>query len=372
MKKHIYFLAAVFSAVFFSVSCEENTGVDPVPGQEPVFTSTIEEGSMEVTADGGEYTITYNIENPAEDGTVRASAGQKDWIGGLNCETPGIITFTVSPNESEEERQGTITAIYEYSSGDPQTFETVILQAGVSKQEPIEDPFTIEVPEEEITSSSARVISSCIDPNLWWCTQIMRKVDFEEKVGDKSNMGNYLLETLNNDAALNGYESISDYLPSFLNFGAYTDDYEYSKLTSETEFMTYSVGMDLDGNFTTDFYWGPEFKTKEIEIGGLTFDIEVSAGSTSAVLNVYPSDQSVYFLATAIETTLDKTDEEIMQEIVDEYGYVLGLLAYMGNTLGIEVNDLAPATEYYAIAFGVEIWDYTFNSAMTKVEFTTK
>ena len=79
-----------------------------------------------------------------------------------------------------------------------------------------------------------------------------------------------------------------------------------------------------------------------------------------------------YFLATAIETTLDKTDEEIMQEIVDEYGYVLGLLAYMGNTLGIEVNDLAPATEYYAIAFGVEIWDYTFNSAMTKVEFMTK
>ena len=78
MKKHIYFLAAVFSAVFFSVSCEENTGVDPVPGQEPVFTSTIEGGSMEVTADGGEYTITYNIENPAEDGTVRASAGQKD------------------------------------------------------------------------------------------------------------------------------------------------------------------------------------------------------------------------------------------------------------------------------------------------------
>ena len=86
------------------------------PGEEPVPTITITtEDPLALAADGGSYTIEYEITDPAEDGSISADAGDAGWITDINCDTDGAITFSVAANDTEEERQATITVTYTYN-----------------------------------------------------------------------------------------------------------------------------------------------------------------------------------------------------------------------------------------------------------------
>ena len=80
----------------------------------PVITITTEE-PLALAADGGSYTIEYEITDPAEDGSISADAGDAGWITDINCDTDGAITFSVAANDTEEERQATITVTYTYN-----------------------------------------------------------------------------------------------------------------------------------------------------------------------------------------------------------------------------------------------------------------
>lgn len=86
------------------------------PGEEPVPVITITtEEPLALAADGGSYTIEYEITDPAEDGSISADAGDAGWITDINCDTDGAITFSVAANDTEEERQATITVTYTYN-----------------------------------------------------------------------------------------------------------------------------------------------------------------------------------------------------------------------------------------------------------------
>ena len=89
------------------------------PGEEPVPTITITtEDPLALAADGGSYTIEYEITDPAEDGSISADAGDSGWITDINCDTDGAITFSVAANDTEEERQATITVTYTYNGSE--------------------------------------------------------------------------------------------------------------------------------------------------------------------------------------------------------------------------------------------------------------
>ena len=90
--------------------------VSQQPGEEPVPTITITtEDPLTLAADGGSYTIEYEITDPTEDGSISADAGDAGWITDINCDTDGAITFSVAANDTEEERQATITVTYTYN-----------------------------------------------------------------------------------------------------------------------------------------------------------------------------------------------------------------------------------------------------------------
>ena len=98
--------------------------------QPPVPTITITtEDPLALAADGGSYTIEYEITDPAEDGSISADAGDAGWITDINCDTDGVITFSAAANDTEEERQATITVTYTYNGT-----ETVSESIGVVQE----------------------------------------------------------------------------------------------------------------------------------------------------------------------------------------------------------------------------------------------
>lgn len=230
-------------------------------GADPALTLT---SDSEIAADneGGKFEITFTLDNPVEGGELTAESDE--WI--TSTVNASSIDITVAANEDEAEREGKITATYTWD-GEPLSFEVTVKQEGAPKS--YTDAFNIEVPEEYLTATSATVISSCNYSELYWTSQIMSQ----------------------------------EQLDTYCN-GDKEDEFIYS-VTPETHFLTFAVGMDYDMNYTTDFYWRPEFTTPADtggdEPGELTFEIEVVPKTTSAIMSVYPSDKSAKYIATALD-----------------------------------------------------------------------
>ena len=55
---------------------------------------------MTLAADGGSYTIEYEITDPTEDGSISADAGDAGWITDINCDT---VTYTYNGTETVSE-----------------------------------------------------------------------------------------------------------------------------------------------------------------------------------------------------------------------------------------------------------------------------
>lgn len=280
-----------------------------------------------------------------------------------------VITAPVAENTFAE-TEGVVSVILTAANG-----QSLIANLEVAVGEPVvDDVFSIEVPVDEIGSTSARVIASCSDADMTWSSQIMTQDDFDYYVVDKAYMEEYFIELLESTAAYYGYASLAELLPDFLYVGTYIDDYVYSGLYSETKYLTYSVGMDYEANYTTEFYWGPEFTTTAIQVGDLTFDIDVTPQTTSVIMDIYPSDKEAYYFATVIDNSFYEAgyeDSDIMQEICSNYSWMLPYYALQGDVTGYQVGGMTPETQYYAVAFGVDVNTYTYNSEMTKVSFET-
>ena len=454
--KRFSLIAAIFVIAFTALTgCKDETA------PKPIFTSTTE-GDIVVPAVGGDFEITYTLENPAEDGKVHATADQFDWISDFNCETSGTVTFKVAPNEAETPREGEVTVVYEYS-GDPQSFTVKVTQAAkgadpvltltsdseiaaeatggdfeitFTLENPAEDgelkaeadswitttvnassiavkvaaneseearegnvtvtytwsgepqsftvkvtqkgiggtsgeiPFTIEIPEDEITASSAHVISTRLDASLTWHADVMSQSDYDYYGGDMEEYFLYVLEYM----AEYNYTTIPDLLAGGFAYDYDEDDYTYTGLSPQTAYKAYAVGVDLEGNITTDFCI-EDFTTLEMQLGNLTFDIETTPKTTSVLLDVYPSDKSACYWTTVIDDSFydaGYTDEEIMTEIINNIGiYIMYGMGYYGDKTGLEITGMSPQTHYYAVAFGVDETALTYNSEMAKVEFTT-
>lgn len=335
-------------------------------GAEPALTLTSEE-EINAEANGGEFKITYTLENPVENGELTVKADE--WI--TTTVNESAIDVVIAGNESEEAREGTITATYAWEGGNPLTFEVKVKQAGAAA--PLTDAFTIEVPEEEITANVALVIAKCKYSEIRWTTQTMSQGQLDDYCGgDKAKMADYLLDLIEIQALLSGMDT-EEFMSYFLYYGDDVEETRYNNLTPETKFYTFSVGMDMQMNYTTEFYWGPEFTTLEAEDTGLTFEIEVEPQKTTANLKVIPSDKSAKYLATTLDEsffTSGLTDEEIIGEVIGQLGLLIIFMLDQGDAEG-EVTGLMPGHNYYAVAFGVESGTYTYNSALAKEPFTT-
>ncbi|HIZ87489.1 MAG TPA: Ig-like domain-containing protein [Candidatus Coprenecus pullistercoris] len=124
---------ATFCASLLLTSCKTDGQTAAVPK----LTCT-SEATVNAAADGGDYSITYFIENPAEKGTISADAADNcDWIENFDTSGPGTVTFTVQGNSDMGPRKGGMEVTYSYPGGEPQSFEIEVIQEGSADAESV-------------------------------------------------------------------------------------------------------------------------------------------------------------------------------------------------------------------------------------------
>ena len=110
----------IFGMAFCAVSCQE----EPVTG--PAEFSIVDT-NVEVPAEGGEFSVTYSLENPVL-GEEIVPTCQDSWVSGFHTLKAYEITFTVTENMTGTPREAVVNVEY---NGD--TYSFTISQGAYAK-----------------------------------------------------------------------------------------------------------------------------------------------------------------------------------------------------------------------------------------------
>ena len=321
----------------------------------PVLTPTTTE-DINVLKEGGQYNVTYYIDHPADDGRIEASVTPKGWIDDINTETPGIVSFNASANESEEIREASMEVTYIYTGGEPQSFSVRIVQEAAdgtddpddpddpdNPDNPSDAPFTITVT--DITYSTADITIVPDDPSMPFIVW----VDEANEINglDDDALFTEDITIMESTAAVMG-QSLQGYIDMIVKHGE--QNRKQSKLNPSTEYAVWCYGIDNSGSyperttgiaretFTTD--------APTVTDNGITLEVEVTGNTFSAVATPYTNDK-YYNLNWNSESTLQNsgiTDGTAAERCFEfEYDYMSQYLAFMPVTSWANVKQ-GPAT----------------------------
>lgn len=359
-KLFLFSCAALLALAGCTQTDDENTA-------QPILTSTTTEDII-IASDGGQYNISYYLENPAEKGTLSAAASQDcDWIDEFTYDTPGIISFTASANTTGQKREATIMVSYIWPGGEPQFFTVNTVQAaeGEIDPDPNDDPdlsdsgFNI-----SLTDVTLSTVSVKIEPEDMTMPYIAFLSEMQEIEGlNDSDLFSEAVSTLDNIATTLGI-SIQDYITRYrLMTGTQTST--QSKLNPGTKYLIYVCGIDNTGDYPVraTVFSKKDFTTKTSEIteNGITLDVEVIGKTLSAIATPYTDDRwyNVNWNRDNILNNAGFTDGTAAERVVayeyqwmSEYmqaGWAIDYLAWKGpRTIS---TSMQVADTYYVFAY---------------------
>lgn len=309
----------------------------------PVLTPTTTE-DINVLKEGGQYNLTYYIDHPADDGRIEASVSPEGWIDGINTETPGIVSFNASANESEEIREASMKVTYIYTGGEPQSFSVRIVQeAADGTDNPSDAPFTITVT--DITYSTADITIVPDDPSMPFIVWVDEASEINGL--DDDALFTEDLTIMESNAAMMG-QSLQGYINLIVKHGE--QNRKQGKLNPDTEYAVWCYGIDNSGSYPerTTSIARKTFITDvpEVTDNGITLEVEVTGNTFSAVATPYTNDK-YYNLNWNSESTLQNsgfTDGTAAERCFEfEYDYMSKYLAFMPVTSWANVKQ-GPAT----------------------------
>ena len=128
VKLYLTCMATGLSMLFLFSACEEKN----VPTTESPSVTLQEAGP--IPAIGGEFTVSYTVENPVGGAVVSASVPSEiTWISGIDCSVDGQVSMTVSENTEEQERSALMTLAYTYEGGEVE--ESITLTQSAAEAE---------------------------------------------------------------------------------------------------------------------------------------------------------------------------------------------------------------------------------------------
>lgn len=325
------------------IGCEKQIESEP-----PVLSSDAKD--IHVTAEGGTQTITYNIENPAEDGMITALPDSEcNWIEITDTETSGVITFNVLKNETDAKRESKITVTYEYSGGDPQSFSVNVSQdSGENNPDPApnpgEDVFTITV--DNITYSTANIRVVPDDETMPYIVYVDIASEIKDLSDDEVFQMDYDIILGNANAS---QITINEYLNTIVKHGPQETTQKSLDPGTEYAVWAYGIGLQEDGTLVrlskiTRKYFTTEIPT--VTENSITLEVESTGTTLSAVATPYTNDK-YYNLNWNNESTLVNagyTDGTVAERCFQfEYDYMTMYMGFYPVTAWANVKQ-GPAT----------------------------
>lgn len=319
------------AVLLLAYSCEK-------PLEDPGL--TLSQTEVNVPADGGTFSVAFQVSNPREGAEVSADAGANDWVTGLEV-VGNNINFDVAVNEATETRSVDVTVSY---PGAADKVFSIAQDAGAPA------PFTIILKEVGATSYVVDIIP-------------------EDKEMDYICIGRtqaYLDENnLTTDEAL--FQDDLTYLEPYVEDYAFSGDLldvTFSTLP-KTENVLYVYGIDTaTSERLTDIVY-LRFTSGEVPKIEADFTITATVNGPQVIAHVTPVDYDGYYYCEAYHTSSITPDTDLYELCYNNFLSKLSLYQQFG--MGAEevlyvycrqgeddwVYSFEPSTDYTIVAFAI-------------------
>ncbi len=294
----------------------DNEEVEPViPALE------LEENSLSVSDNGGNFSIPYSIRNGIEGVLPTLSvSGEVDWVSGFEVDEHAVA-FDVARNKSEKERACKVSVSY---PGLEAGIDITLTQSGAVDREVI-----LELKHVDATSITVDVVPS--DKNMTYFLML-------EQAQTLIDYGMTTDELI--------YESDVRWIKKSLEVGVPIEDLvslgdqiglTYRGCLPETEYVLYAYGLDItDYSMLTDLV-KINITTGEIELVDVGFDIQTHVAGSTLTVDVTPQAgyDGLYYVDAYEKPSFDfglgqgQTVYEIcysnFESTLEIYQYLLGI-----------------------------------------------
>lgn len=307
------------------------------------------EDTVTVEAEGGVYSISYEITNPTDDGLFSIE-NAPDWIGDFNYEEPGKIYFKVEANELEEERKAEMNVLY---SG----FEDVLSIIVIQKAKII-PPFEITVNEVFETYANIDIIPR--DKEQLYINFTITK-DYESSYSDDDALFNEDMRYFRqvSEEAGSTLESVIEF---YSQKGDLSEQFLFG-LIPGTEYVTYAYGIDIKNMVRTTPIVRTQFTSVGVEKKDVSFEFDYKINGGFVELRITPQDYDGYYVYDVLrgvseDMDLDLICEELWTGNISTFlqmGFSYEeILSFVGKK-GIENTSLSldAETKYVLVAYAI-------------------
>ena len=368
MKKIFALLTIVALAL---TSCDKNPEPEPQPEATPIV--ALDKQSISVKAEGGNYSVSYTIENAIE-GVELNIVNDAEWIVDITVE-PNNIAFVVEPNESPEAREAELSV--EYPQTEPRT---ITINQAAKSEEPEPQP-TLATIELEVSNIEWNNADIAVTPSedIEYVLGVMGAELFAEKYAENSEaiIADRIAEW---ESTAKMYEDMGYddpwqyYMQLEQREGERTyniKDSDIANLSWGSDYVAYCFGIDDEGNVTSSVATA-EFATVAPVASENDITISIDAMTKSSVeFTVTTTTNDPYYVT--LETTdvlapyADKSDEELIRYLLPQYNNQIEQRTFTG-TKTITNSDLGKSVNGFK-SYKVVVWGFE-NGPTTKVFYS--
>lgn len=331
MKKTIYPMFGL-AVLLLAYSCEK-------PLEDPEL--TLSQTEVSVPADGGTFSVAFQVSNPRDGAEVSAEAEAEanDWVTGLEV-VDNNINFDVAANEVTETRSVDVTVSY---PGAAEKVFTVVQDASAPA------PFTIILKEKGAISYVVDVIPEDKDMDYICFGRTQAYLDENNLTTDEALF----------QSDLSYMEYVEDY-----TFKGDLLDATFSSLP-KTETVLYAYGVDTEtSERLTDIVY-LRFTSEEVPKIEADFDITATVDGPQVIAHVTPVDYDGYYYCEAYHTSSITPETDLYELCYNNFLSKLSLYQQFG--MGAEevlyvycrqgeddwVYSFEPSTDYTIVAFAI-------------------
>ncbi len=307
----------------------------------PQQTRLVIDPSDDIVFEAGGGTVQLSVETDADWKVI----SDQSWCRAEKT-ADDVLTVSAEPNNNTTPMPKARITVFA-GKGDTAAKEVLCATQQGRITEPVEDlDLKIELTEKTAISIKMSVVPS--DKNAVYYFDILRKETLDEHhEGDLNvyvrNFVQHVYESLGSmEAVLDQIGSVGDRSHSF------------ESLTPDTEYIALAVGLAADGTASTKVFNEP-FVTDALQVEDEIFKVTFSNYSYDGVdiLITPPNDVLPFYATIRPAFGYDQyTDEELLQVILDEDGFIIPGMAFPGEYEWFNENVCATDTGYLLIVFG--------------------
>ena len=249
-------------------------------------TLTLETKSIDATAEGGHFEVTYSLNNAVAGAELKVNA-EKDWVYNIDTSVEGLLTFDVATSYETEARSCRLELIYPGVYPNP----TLTVKQSVGKEHSIK----LELVNAAATTITMNVVPE--DKNMPYIFILGTGKYFEENNG----------ELMHNDEALWAsdmeiFESFGAAFGGDASTGAaafmYQGDmmgHQFTGVTPNTTYVAYAYGFDKDKLQPTTEISRLKITTTSVSDYTLHFDFNVEVDGPNVTIDIKPQGYDGYY-----------------------------------------------------------------------------